>query len=456
MAHNNASSPNTQALNTKNTKKFASHIGRGFYFSIPVATAALCWFNFNRSALATSIDSQVQSKTINPIGFSSVDNHESEGDRGHSGFLPRILSSIVSIFGTDTKALPEGGLSAKEPQTIFNSEAIGGSFAQDLVPMYLSEADSLSRHKFSLSNKTETLVAIDGAIEPRAKSNNEFLYTVRAGDTITGIAEKHEVSRQELIALNKINNSNVIFINQKLRVPSPNSNRVKAETEKITLTKANFPQNSEEQVDISARELQERRLANLRADINRMRSQMELERTPMSTTDDGEHENLVSSVDSSTDRSLDSISGEPISLKLPPLASSEEYLPEAFDGGYSWPARGVLSSGYGWRWGRLHKGIDIAAPVGTPIFAAASGRVISAGWNSGGYGNLVKIKHLDGSITLYAHNHRILVSNGQRVTRGEQIAEMGNTGFSTGSHLHFEIHTGNRGVVNPLALLARK
>jgi murein DD-endopeptidase MepM/ murein hydrolase activator NlpD len=104
----------------------------------------------------------------------------------------------------------------------------------------------------------------------------------------------------------------------------------------------------------------------------------------------------------------------------------------------------------------MHKGIDIAAPIGTPIVAAADGKVISAGWNSGGYGNLVKIKHFDGSITLYAHNSKILVRRGQWVKQGQQIAKMGSTGFSTGPHLHFEIHPKGKQAVNPIALLPRK
>jgi murein DD-endopeptidase MepM/ murein hydrolase activator NlpD len=121
--------------------------------------------------------------------------------------------------------------------------------------------------------------------------------------------------------------------------------------------------------------------------------------------------------------------------------------------GYIWPAKGVLTSGYGWRWGRMHKGIDIAAPIGTPIVAAAPGVVVSAGWNSGGYGNLVELQHPDGSVTLYAHNNRILVRRGQEVAQGQQISEMGSTGRSTGPHLHFEVHPNGRGAVNPIALL---
>ncbi|EKQ71030.1 metalloendopeptidase-like membrane protein [Leptolyngbyaceae cyanobacterium JSC-12] len=149
--------------------------------------------------------------------------------------------------------------------------------------------------------------------------------------------------------------------------------------------------------------------------------------------------------------------GKTVSPELPPLGSGSEFLPGAPSSieGYIWPTRGVLTSGYGWRWGRMHKGIDIAGPVGTPIVAAADGVVTYAGWNSGGYGYLVEIQHSDGSMTLYAHNNRILVRVGQQVAQGQQISEMGSTGYSTGPHLHFEVHPSGRGAVNPMAYLPR-
>ena len=121
--------------------------------------------------------------------------------------------------------------------------------------------------------------------------------------------------------------------------------------------------------------------------------------------------------------------------------------------GFSWPATGKLTSRYGRRWGRMHKGIDIAGPVGTPINAAADGTVIAAGWNSGGYGNLVEIRHADGTTTRYGHNSQLSVSVGQTVRQGQQLAEMGSTGHSTGSHLHFEIRPSGGAAVNPIAHL---
>jgi murein DD-endopeptidase MepM/ murein hydrolase activator NlpD len=117
-----------------------------------------------------------------------------------------------------------------------------------------------------------------------------------------------------------------------------------------------------------------------------------------------------------------------------------------------------FTSGYGIRsdpfQGRAarHQGIDLAAPVGTPIYATADGIVSDAGWNSGGYGNLVKLNHGRGIETRYGHLSAILVRTGQRVTRGQQIGRMGSTGRSTGSHLHYEVRIDDR-AVNPIPFM---
>jgi murein DD-endopeptidase MepM/ murein hydrolase activator NlpD len=144
-----------------------------------------------------------------------------------------------------------------------------------------------------------------------------------------------------------------------------------------------------------------------------------------------------------------------VAPNLPPIGRPDAYLPggqTAFKG-YIWPAKGEFTSGYGPRWGRMHKGIDVAAATGTPIVAAAPGVVVTAGWNSGGYGYLVEINHPDGTMTLYGHNDSIMVREGQQVAQGEQIARMGSTGHSTGPHTHFEIHLPGQGAVNPVAYL---
>ena len=113
------------------------------------------------------------------------------------------------------------------------------------------------------------------------------------------------------------------------------------------------------------------------------------------------------------------------------------------------PTTGTFTSGYGPRWGTMHNGIDIANAVGTPIYAVMAGTVIDSGPASG-YGQWIRIRHDDGSITVYGHMETLNVSVGQRVTAGQHIAGMGNRGFSTGSHLHFEIHPAGMGPVDPV------
>lgn len=122
---------------------------------------------------------------------------------------------------------------------------------------------------------------------------------------------------------------------------------------------------------------------------------------------------------------------------------------------YLWPTKGVFTSGFGWRWGRMHKGIDIANNTGTSIHAAKSGIVTFAGW-SGAYGYLVEIAHADGESTRYAHNSRLMVSKGQVVPQGARISLMGSTGRSTGPHLHFEIRRPGGAAVNPLSKLPQR
>ncbi len=119
--------------------------------------------------------------------------------------------------------------------------------------------------------------------------------------------------------------------------------------------------------------------------------------------------------------------------------------------GLIWPVSGVLTSTFGMRWGRMHEGIDIGAPEGTPIYAATGGTVIYAGWE-GGYGNLTVIDHGNGLSTAYGHQSQIAVSNGQVVARGQAIGYVGNTGHSFGPHLHFEVRV-NGTPVDPLQYL---
>ncbi len=343
--------------------------------------------------------------------------------------------------------------------------------------------------------------------EPRVvtpKVERRF-HKVQPGDTLSNIARRYGITPSELAKANQIDNRNLIKINQQLLIPNKPSTRVVANNKApsfqtpiaarppLTRNSAGvdsftIPVNNEAQPSQPNNEVYAERL---RADIETLQENyresgerpiaLTVQEPPVNNSpvvgevpknpqwnsrgvsrglDPTNTSQIISSAATRVEDYNDRLNipvGTTVEPQLPPLSNPNQHLPEtpAVFTGYIWPAKGVLTSGFGWRWGRPHRGIDIAAPTGTPIVAAAGGEVISAGWNSGGFGNLVKIKHDDGSVTLYAHNSRILVRRGQQVEQGQQISEMGSTGFSTGPHLHFEVHPGGKGAVNPIAFLPR-
>jgi murein DD-endopeptidase MepM/ murein hydrolase activator NlpD len=116
----------------------------------------------------------------------------------------------------------------------------------------------------------------------------------------------------------------------------------------------------------------------------------------------------------------------------------------------------TLTSGFGWRWGKMHPAQDLACPTGTAVHAISSGTVVFAGWSNEGYGNFVKIRHWDGTVSWSAHNSRLLVSVGQQVSPGQTVAYSGSTGNSTGPHVHFEIHPADGAAVAPRTWLAER
>ena len=120
-------------------------------------------------------------------------------------------------------------------------------------------------------------------------------------------------------------------------------------------------------------------------------------------------------------------------------------------GVFIWPVRGEVSSGFGNRNGHPHDGIDIRAEKGTPVIASADGEVVYSN-HFQGYGKLILIKHSDDYLTAYAHNDENLVKEGKKVQQGDKIAEVGDTGNATGTHLHFEIRQGST-PLDPLLFL---
>jgi murein DD-endopeptidase MepM/ murein hydrolase activator NlpD len=135
----------------------------------------------------------------------------------------------------------------------------------------------------------------------------------------------------------------------------------------------------------------------------------------------------------------------------PPLTT----VPEQYAGSMRWPLDAyIVSSEYGERWGKVHKGMDMAAHVGEPVYAIADGEVIYAGDGLRGYGNVVILRHDRKTTSLYAHNSELKVSQGDHVTKGTLVALLGSTGHSTGPHVHFEIRDGDV-AMNPRNVLPK-
>ncbi len=147
---------------------------------------------------------------------------------------------------------------------------------------------------------------------------------------------------------------------------------------------------------------------------------------------------------------LQQVSAE-LAAKIRSLQSTSTVQRSASAAGLIWPVNAPLTSPFGWRWGRMHEGIDLGAAYGTPIAAAAAGTVIYAGW-LGGYGNLTVIDHGGGLATAYGHQSQITVTVGQQVGQGDIIGNVGSTGHSTGPHLHFEVRIDGQ-AVDPLGYL---
>ena len=142
---------------------------------------------------------------------------------------------------------------------------------------------------------------------------------------------------------------------------------------------------------------------------------------------------------------------KPHPAPLPALTT----VPEQYAGALRWPLdAGIVSSEYGERWGKMHKGLDIAADVGEPVYAIADGEVIYAGDGLRGYGNVVIIRHDRKTSSLYAHNSELKVKVGDQVKQGSVVSLLGSTGHSTGPHVHFEIRDGDV-AVSPRSLLPK-
>jgi murein DD-endopeptidase MepM/ murein hydrolase activator NlpD len=196
-------------------------------------------------------------------------------------------------------------------------------------------------------------------------------------------------------------------------------------------------------------------------EVRQVRDQLVAARQGLVQARASKHESLVAARESEQQHASEAAALQAVSAQLAARINAAQAVPSATSlavghdttpsaSGLIWPVGGPVVSGFGWRWGRMHEGIDIGAGYGTPIAAAASGVIIYAGWMSG-YGNLIIIDHGGGLATAYAHQSSFAVGSGP-VSQGQTIGYVGCTGHCFGPHLHFEVRV-NGAAVDPLGYL---
>ena len=302
---------------------------------------------------------------------------------------------------------------------------------KDVADKYTKKGDNIEIEKVSFLEKVdidpcstdlEDLHSEEEMVDLLCTSGEkETVHKVVAGDTLHSIAKKYDVWEDQLLADNKGINSKKLEVGSNIIVKQQAPVLTYEVIEKITYDK------------VIEHKVEEQKSADIyegMTETQQAGSDGLSEITARVTLQNGkkvEKEDLVTTVKE-----------EPVTEVV--LVGTKERPPTVGSGKYIWPLKDSFTqtSGFGSRWGRQHKGIDLAVSVGTTVYAADGGTVVEAQY-SGSYGNVVMIDHQNGQETRYAHNSKLLVKKGDKVYQGQPIAKSGNTGRSTGPHVHFEI-----------------
>ncbi|MGB7059382.1 MAG: peptidoglycan DD-metalloendopeptidase family protein [Geitlerinemataceae cyanobacterium] len=388
--------------------------------------------------------------------------------------IKRITPAVLSVFGTEIASTPKT-VKANEPKVALLEATLDASVSADPMSTESTESqltlgkaksDSQASKVVQTSPTLQISLAASEETEETTQrlanklkrqpesSNNAYVEELRS--EVSQLRSKYRAERETSTA-----NAAALPTN-----PNSDSTNLSDETELAELARQINPEFNPQQHTAALQSAGLKPWAEPHASMDpelqsEPQAEIPTDETAVAVTSSTEAQDKVSAAPLGASNYAPIRPPQLVSPELPALSSPQAYLPKPSGyqqeiTGFIWPSRGILTSGYGWRWGRMHKGIDIAADVGTPVVAVAPGVVTYASWNDGGYGNLVEITHADGSVTVYAHNDRILVREGQRVEQGEQVSEMGSTGFSTGPHLHFELHPGGQGAVDPMAFLPQE
>jgi murein DD-endopeptidase MepM/ murein hydrolase activator NlpD len=335
-----------------------------------------------------------------------------------------------SQFGIEIVKADIGGSAAAKVVSVVDGSIVVEAdedtvYEDGSLAMIFSETLSVT----PIEVNADRIVSVDAALEDITKETEEkTIYTVQSGDTLSQIAQAYNLSTSELVELNDgLSQDGVIGIGDEIVVTVPTPELSIVYFEESTY---------EESYDASVQYIDDDTM-------------YQNEVTVIQEGSEGYHE-VVAVIRYENGQETDrTIIRETIIVESVPriLRRGTKALPT-----YIKPiAGGTLTSTFGARWGTTHKGVDWGVPVGTSVMASSSGVVVRSGWYSG-YGICVDIRHPDGTLTRYGHLSKTLVSVGETVSQGQQIAKSGNTGQSTGPHVHFEIHV-NGVQVNPLNYL---
>lgn len=289
------------------------------------------------------------------------------------------------------------------------TEVVEASFVEEVEigPLFVESLDMILTKEEAVSALTKS-------------TEQEKTYTIQEGDTLWSISGKYDMSVEDLLKANTdLEEDSLLQIGQEISLVIP-----KPVVSVITKEKFTYTEPIEKPVIYKEDNTQYK--TYLKVEQHGEEGEKEITAYKVRINGYEESQEIIS----------EKVLKEPkeailiVGTKTPP--------PKSATGSFRMPVSGRLSSGFGSRWGNFHAGIDLAAPTGTPIYAADGGTVVEAGWH-GGYGYLVRIDHGNGFETYYGHTSKIYVTVGQKVAKGEKIAAVGSTGNSTGSHLHFEI-----------------
>jgi murein DD-endopeptidase MepM/ murein hydrolase activator NlpD len=340
------------------------------------------------------------------------------GDSSYGTYAVEVVKSEVGETAKDIVAAALNG-----SITALNDESVSTSVAETSAIQGISFEQDISIIE-TRANDGETL-SVDDAYEAITKEKEaKTTYIVEAGDCLSIIADKYDISLNELLALNEgMTENTLIAPGDVLVVTVP-----KSELSAVITVRKTYEEDFDAEIQYVDDDTQYRGYSQV---ISEGSSGHHIVTADITT---------VNGVQTSITYVEETVTVEPVAK----VVSVGTLTPPT----YLKPVSGTYSSGFGYRDGSTHKGVDWSCSTGTPVYAAASGTVIRAGWYSG-YGYCVDIRHSDGSMTRYGHLSSVAVSVGQTVNQSSLIAYSGNTGDSSGPHLHFEIWI-NGVAVNPL------